>query len=200
MLDFARLPTEELIALIVTTSFAAGLNVYAAALTIGLLAHAGFLVLPGPLELLANWWVVGACGALFALEFVADKIPALDLAWNVLQTVVRVPAGALLGYGAATSLSPAQQALAAALGAGIAFAAHTGKTAVRTVTTVEPMTNSAISITEDVVAIGLTWFATEHPYIAAGIVVALLALMALAIRAIIRAYRSLFRRAANAAE
>ena len=68
----------ELAALIVATSFAAGLNVYATLATMGILSHAGVLALPGSLHLIESWWVVGACLALFAVEFFADKVPAFD--------------------------------------------------------------------------------------------------------------------------
>lgn len=188
MLDLAHLPPETLIAMVVATGFAAGLNVSAAALTVGLLARAGSVTLPAPIEVLGQWWAISAFAGLFALEFVADKIPAFDLIWNVLQTVVRVPAGALLGYAAAAHLSPGQQLLTAALGAGMALAAHTGKTAMRAAVTPspEPISNVALSLAEDAAAIGLTWFATEHPFIAATVVVVLLAAMVLTVRALWR--------------
>lgn len=62
----------ELAALIIATSFAAGLNIYATVATLGLLSHAGVLALPGSLQAVANWWIIGACLALFAVEFFAD--------------------------------------------------------------------------------------------------------------------------------
>ena len=66
-------------ALVIAASFAAGLNVYATVLTLGVLARLHWAVLPGGLEMLGDWWVIGASGALFVAEFVADKIPGLDL-------------------------------------------------------------------------------------------------------------------------
>ena len=89
---------EELVAMLVAVSFAAGLNVYATVATLGLLAHTGVLALPPGLHLLANWWVIAASGALFAVEFFADKVPAFDLIWNALHTFIRVPVAALLAY------------------------------------------------------------------------------------------------------
>jgi hypothetical protein len=83
------LTSNELVGLLVATSFAAGLNVYATVATLGLLAHTGFLALPVPLHMLTNWWVIGASGALFLVEFFADKVPLFDLLWNALQTFVR---------------------------------------------------------------------------------------------------------------
>jgi hypothetical protein len=189
------LPTDQLAALIVATSFAAGLNVYATVATLGWLSRAGVLVLPAALDPLASWWVIGTCTALFVLEFFADKIPAFDLIWNALQTFVRVPVGGLLAYGAASQLSPGWQLAAAAAGGLIAFAAHGGKTAVRAAVTAspEPFSNVLLSFSEDAFAIFLTWFATRHPFIAAAIVLVCLVVIVALIRWIVRALRALFR-------
>src|SRR4051812_32868894 len=116
-------------ALVVATSFAAGLNVYATVATLGLLARAGLVDLPASLGLVTSWWVIGPSLALYLVEFIADKIPAIDLLWNALQTFVRVPVAALLAYGATMQLSPGEHLLAATVGAVVAFAAHGGKTA-----------------------------------------------------------------------
>ncbi len=129
------LTSNELVGLLVATSFAAGLNVYATVGTLGLLAHAGVLALPVPLHLLGNWWVIGASAILFLVEFFADKVPFFDLLWNALQTFVRVPVAALIAYGATSQLSPAKQLLAVLIGGAIALAAHGGKTAMRAAVT-----------------------------------------------------------------
>jgi len=92
------IPGQELVALIVAVSFAAGLNVYATVATLGILAHTGVLVLPDALHLLASWWVIGASIALFGVEFFADKIPAFDLVWNALHTFIRVPVAGLIAW------------------------------------------------------------------------------------------------------
>jgi hypothetical protein len=190
------LPPEELVAVIAAVCFAAGLNVYATGAALGLLARAQFVVLPEPLAVLADGWVVGAFGALFAIEFVADKIPGVDLVWNLLHTVVRVPAGALLAWSVATPLSPTGQVLAALGGALLSLAALGGKLALRTAVTPspEPLSNIALSLIEDTVAIGLVWFATQYPFVAAGIVVLLLVLVAVAMRLVVRALRWSFGR------
>src|SRR5207237_4337815 len=126
-----RLPANELVALLVATSFAAGLNLYATVATLGLLAQAGVLTLPPALKLLASWYVIAASGLLFVVEFFADKVPAFDLIWNALHTFIRVPVAALLAYRATASLSPWEQLAAAAEGGAIAMAGHGGKTPVR---------------------------------------------------------------------
>src|ERR1700719_3173641 len=155
-------------ALVIAASFAAGLNVYATVLTLGLLAHAHWVALPPGLEGLSNWWIIGVSGTLFAVEFIADKIPGFDLLWNALHTFIRVPVAALLAYRATTQLSPEHQLLATLLGGAVALIAHSGKTAARAAVTPspEPFSNITLSVGEDALAIGLTWLATRHPYIA----------------------------------
>jgi hypothetical protein len=185
---------DQIVAAVVATSFAAGLNVYATVATLGLLAHAGVLALPPALEILASWWVIGISGVLFAVEFFADKIPAFDLVWNTLHTFIRIPVAALLAYRATAALSPWEQMAATAAGGVIAFAAHGGKTAARAAVTAspEPFSNAALSLGEDGLAIFLTWFATQHPYTAAGIVAFLLVIIVLLARWVLRSLRALF--------
>ncbi len=193
-------PPEQLAALIAATSFAAGLNVYATVATLGLLARAQVLVLPPSLHVIQSWPVIAICGTMFVIEFFADKIPAFDLIWNALHTFVRVPVAALLAYGAAAHLPLAAQIVSAAAGGIIALAAHSGKIAARTAVTPspEPFSNMALSVGEDVVAVGLTWFATVHPIVAAVIVLACLIVIVVVIRFVIRAMRRLFRGAERA--
>jgi hypothetical protein len=140
------------------------------------------------------------CALMFVIEFFADKIPAFDLIWNALHTFVRVPVAALLAYGAAAHLPPAAQAISAAAGGAIALAAHGGKTAARAAVTPspEPVSNAALSLGEDVVAVGLTWFAAKHPFLAAAIVFVFLVGIVMTIRLVIRALRRLFRGAERA--
>ncbi len=130
-----KIPADQIVAAVVATSFAAGLNVYATVATLGLLGHYDLLTLPPALGILASWWVIGISAALFGVEFFADKIPAFDLIWNALHTFIRVPVAALLAYRATATLSPLEQLAATAAGAAIAFAAHGGKTAARTAVT-----------------------------------------------------------------
>jgi hypothetical protein len=199
VLDWLHIPLPELFALLAAVAFAAGLNVYATVAALGLLARFGHLPLPPALQLLESWPVIAASGILFAIEFFADKIPAFDLVWSALHTFVRVPVAALLAYGATRQLSPAQQLLAALLGAAVALAAHGGKTALRAAVTPspEPVSNISLSLGEDVLAVSLTWLATRHPYAAATIVLVLVAIIILLARVVIRALRALFRGAEN---
>ena len=189
------LNSQQLVALIAATSFAAGLNVYATVITLGLLGRFGVLPLPASLHLLCSWPVIGVSAILFVIEFFADKVPAFDLVWNALHTFVRVPVAALLAYGATAQLSPTAQVISAVAGGTIALAAHGGKTAARAAVTPspEPFSNIALSAGEDVLAVFLTWFAAAHPYITGLIVAALLLVVVLFVRFIVRAMRRLFR-------
>ncbi len=185
----------NVVGILTGASFAAGLNVYATVATLGILGRADVIALPQGLHLLENWWVIGIALALFLLEFVADKIPAFDLVWNALQTFVRIPVAALLAYQAAAHLSPWEQMLAAGTGGAIALAAHGGKTAARAAVTPspEPLSNIGLSVGEDVLAVFLTWFATQHPYLTAVIVAVLVLLVVVTIRLVWRALKRLFR-------
>jgi hypothetical protein len=189
---------SNLVGLLIAVSFAAGLNVYATVATLGLLAHAGLLELPTGLHLLTNWWIIGASLALFCVELFADKIPAFDLLWNALHTFVRIPVAALIAFGATSQLSPETQLLATIAGGLIALAAHSGKTAARVAVTPspEPISNFALSASEDTFAVFITWLATQHPYVASGIVIVVLVFMLVFVRWIVRSIsqtiRSLF--------
>ncbi len=195
-----RFHGEELVAMLVAVSFAAGLNVYATVATLGLLAHTGVLPLPPGLHPLADWWVISASGVLFAVEFCADKIPAFDLIWNALHTFIRVPIAALLAFQATAALSPWERLAATAAGGAIALAAHGGKTAARAIITPspEPLSNMTLSMGEDVLAVSLTWLATRHPYIGASIAAALVLVIVMLARWVVRALKSLFRGAERA--
>ncbi|MDP9040193.1 MAG: DUF4126 domain-containing protein [Acidobacteriota bacterium] len=199
-MDALGISPGNVAALIVAVSFAAGLNVYATVLTLGVLATMHWVMLPGSLEALANPWIIGASGVLFAGEFVMDKIPGIDLVWNALHTFVRIPVAGLLAYAASSHLSPGLQVLATCVGASLAMLAHGSKTALRTAVTPspEPVSNIALSASEDALAVGLTWSATHHPLIAGGVTAVLaigaVAALMLSVRLLRRAWRKFFRR------
>ena len=195
MLNWLQIPLPELFAILAAIAFAAGLNIYATVAALGLLARFGHLPLPPGLLLLETWPVIVASVALFVIEFFADKIPAFDLLWSALHTFIRVPVAGLLAYRATAQLTPAHQLLATLLGALIALAAHGGKTALRAAVTPspEPFSNISLSLSEDVLAVGLTWLATRHPYVAASIALSLVILVILLARLVLSALRELFR-------
>lgn len=199
MPDAIKIPLGELFALLTAIGFATGLNLYATVAALGLLARFGHLPLPPGLQLLESWAVIAASTALFSIEFFADKIPAFDLIWNALHTFIRVPVAAILAYRATSQLSPEHQLLAALLGAAVALIAHGGKTAARVAITPspEPLSNVTLSLSEDALAIGLTWLAARHPYLAGILAAGLILAIIFTIRLVIRAMRALFTGARN---
>lgn len=189
-------PAGQLVALIIAVSFAAGLNVYATVATLGLLAHTKYLVLPPQLDALSDWWVIGAALVLFAVGFVADKIPALDLVWNALHTFIRVPVAALMAYQATASLSLGAQLAATLMGGAIALIAHGGKTAAHAAIapSPEPFSNIVLSMGGDALSVFLTWMATWKPYVAAGITLVLVVITLVVIPLVWHGLRNLFHR------
>lgn len=194
MLDVLHIPGTELCALLIAISFAAGLNVYATVAVLGLLARFAHLPLPPGLLMLQGWPIIIVSVIIFGIEFFADKIPAFDLLWNALHTFIRVPIAGLLAFRATTQLSPEHQVLATLLGGAVALIAHSGKTAARAAVTPspEPFSNMALSAGEDVVAIGLTWLATTHPYVAGSLAALFVVVIIVMIRLVIKAMRALF--------
>jgi hypothetical protein len=182
-----NLSSGSLLAFLVAVSFAAGLNVYATTLTLGVLGHFHWVALPSGLQVLASPWVMGAAGALFLCEMFADKIPFVDLVWNFAHTFVRIPLAGLLAYRASSHLTPEMQALVVLAAAGIAAVAHSSKTAARVVATgsPEPFSNIALSAGEDLTSVGLTWIATQHPVAAAVVVAGLVVVAVFSVRWIV---------------
>src|ERR1044072_8478452 len=87
-------------------AWTSGINLYATVTILGLLQKFGAAKLPGGLDVLDNWWIIGIAGVLFLVEFVADKVPYVDSVWDVIHTFIRIPAGAVLAYAAAYQIDP----------------------------------------------------------------------------------------------
>lgn len=155
------------IALSMGMAWASGINLYAALLTLGVLAHTGNIVLPGQLEIVADPVVMVAAGAMYVVEFFADKVPGIDTGWDALQSFVRIPGGAILAATAIGDVSPAAQLAAAIVGGGLATATHATKAGSRVMinTSPEPVSNWGASLGEDVAVIGGVWTALHHPYV-----------------------------------
>jgi hypothetical protein len=186
----------RLTALLVAVSFAAGLNLYITVATLGLLSRFHVLSLPPGLSVLDHTWVIALAVALSIIEAFADKIPYFDLVWNAAHTFIRIPAAAILAYQASNTLSPAEHALVTVAAAAIAGVAHTAKTSARVAVsaTPEPVSNAILSTTEDVSAAGITWIATVHPYVGAGIAVAALIVIVLMVRTLMKGVRRVLAR------
>ena len=164
----------DLVSTLLGVSLASGLNVYATVLAMGLLHRWGLLHLPPAMDVIASTPVLVLAAALYAVEFVVDKIPFLDTAWDVVHTVIRPVAGALLAYGMVGHVDPKWQILAALLGGSLALTSHAAKASTRVAAQAspEPFSNSILSLTEDGIAFLLVWLVSSHPLV--GLVVALL--------------------------
>lgn len=184
------------IALMLGASWASGINLYAAILTLGLLGASGQAQLPPGLEVLTNPLVIGAAGLMYCVEFFADKVPGVDSGWDALHSFVRIPAGAILAAAATTEIGPAAQLAAAILGGGLAAGSHVTKAGSRLLinTSPEPVTNWSASIGEDMLVIASMWAALNHPVIFICILVLILLVMAWLIPKLWRGIRALFQK------
>jgi Domain of unknown function (DUF4126) len=143
------------IAIAMGTSWVSGINLYASVATLGLLGRFAHLQLPGELQVLTSWWVIGVAIVLYLVEFFADKIPIVDSTWDVIHTFIRVPAGAVLAAGAFGDFDKSVQMIALLLGGGLALSSHGTKAATRAMLNVspEPVSNIVASVAEDVLAV-----------------------------------------------
>ncbi len=174
-----QLDIPQLLALAAVLGFASGIRLYAVVLAVGLVGYTGWIDLPAGLQVLAHPWVLAASGFMFAVEFFADKVPALDSLWDAVHTFIRIPAGAAIAGAALGADSAAWAVVAAILGGSLAATSHFTKAGTRAAvnTSPEPFSNIATSTAEDLSVVGLLWLAFSYPVAAAGIVV-LLALAA----------------------
>jgi len=171
---------SSVIALSMGMAWASGINLYAALLTLGILANTGNIVLPESLQVVASPLVIGAAGLMYLVEFFADKIPGVDSGWDVIQSFVRIPGGAILAAAAVGDISPAAELAAGLLGGGLAATTHVTKASARVMinTSPEPVSNWMASIGEDVAVVGGVWAALHHPWIFLGLLLVFILLMA----------------------
>ncbi len=184
------------------SAWLSGINLYATVLTLGLLQRFNLAHLPGDLSYLGHSWILITAGALYAVQFIADKIPAVDSAWDMIHTFIRVPAGAILAAAAVGHFDPKVRLLAMLVGGGIALSSHGAKTATRLAanTSPEPFSNIFLSLVNDVLAVGGTLLMAAHPAVLIVIVAVAVIASVLLIRWTARAIRRLFgRRAASLA-
>src|SRR3954465_12204931 len=165
------------------TSFASGLNVYLTVATAGLLQRFGIIQLPDSLQVLASPIVLGVAIALFVVEFIADKIPYVDTAWDAVHTFIRPPAAAVIAYSPFGHVPEGGKLGASLLAGGVALPSHGAKATSRAAanTSPEPVSNWTLSTLEDGLAVFLAWMAAAHPVLTTAIVVVLVILSVLLI-------------------
>ena len=191
------------------TSFASGLNVYATVAAAGFFQRMGWVDLPASLDILSHPLVMGIAATMFVIEFIADKIPLVDSAWDAVHTFIRPPAAALLAYSSFGTVDEAWKLGAALIAGSVALTSHGAKASARAAanTSPEPVSNWLLSFGEDAVAISLSWLAATHPVLTGAIVIVLVLIATFVIwklfgffRRAIRKVREGYRRALAAVE
>jgi hypothetical protein len=166
----------DALALTFSSGWASGINAYLVVLVMGLADRFGsFTDIP---DALARWDVLAVAGFLYAMEFVADKIPFVDSTWDAISTAIRPTAGAVIGVLLAGDASSLDQAVLGVVGGGTALLSHLVKAGGRLAinSSPEPASNIVASLTEDMAVLGVVWFALDHPEAAAAIAGVLLLL------------------------
>jgi hypothetical protein len=182
-------------------SFAAGLNLYATVAILGLASRYGWVALPPQYQVFDNTWIIGGALALYAIEFVADKIPWVDSVWDAVHSVIRPVGGAAIAVATLGDQSPAAETIVALFGGALAASTHFSKAGTRVMANAspEPFTNWALSISEDAFVVGLGVLALKYPAAAAIVVIVCLAIIIALSAWIIRAVRRRFFRRPQAA-
>lgn len=195
-----HLDAIQLLALAAALGWASGLRLYLTVLLVGVAGHWGWIALPPGLAVLASPLVMTAAAALALVEFLADKIPLVDSAWDALHTLVRIPAGAALVAGLVSGWAgdhgQAWSIVAALLGGGLAATAHTAKASARAAanTSPEPFSNIGLSLLGDVAVPTMLWLAWAHPVVFFPLLALALAIMGTLIWLCFKFLRALVRR------
>ena len=161
------LDTAQLLALAGALGWASGVRLYLVVLLTGLAGFMGWIALPQGLHLLAHPVVLGASGFMVFVEFFADKIPGLDSLWDVVHSVIRIPAGAALAASVFSADSGAMALAAALLGGTLAATSFTAKATTRAAinTSPEPFSNVGASLLEDSLVPAGLWLSIAHPVV-----------------------------------
>ncbi len=167
MPTLAQLDTTHLVALAAALGWASGLRLYAVVFITGAAGFLGWVPLPDGLKVLQNPLVMTAAGLMCAVEFFADKVPALDTLWDLVHTFIRIPAGAALAAAVFGGDNATWATVAGLLGGTLAATAHTAKATTRAAanTSPEPFSNIGLSLAGDVAVPGLLWLSMSHPLV-----------------------------------
>ena len=159
----------DALALTFSSGWASGINAYLVVLVLGIADRVNPTAdIPDALH---RWDVLAVVSFMYAMEFVADKIPYIDSTWDAISTAIRPTAGAVIGVLLAGDASSLDQAVLGVVGGGTALLSHIAKAGGRLAinSSPEPVTNVAASLTEDALVLGVVWFSLEHPQAAAAI-------------------------------
>ena len=184
------------LAIAMGAGWVSGINLYAAVATLGLLGRFANLRLPGELDILTSWWIIGLAVALYLVEFIADKVPYVDSVWDAIHTFIRIPAGAVLAATAFGDFDRGVQVAAFLLGGGLALSAHGTKAGARAAINLspEPASNIVASLTEDVIAVGSILLSVFAPFILFAVITVFVILSFLMARKILKAMKAMMLR------
>lgn len=183
------------ISLALGTAWTSGINLYATVAVLGLLQKVGATKLPGGLDVIDNWWIIGIAIGLYLVEFFADKIPYVDSVWDVVHTFIRVPAGAVVAYAATNQMDSTVYIVATLFGGGLALASHGTKAAARIGANLspEPVSNWSLSIVEDIIAFAGVLLAVFAPFVIAIILGVFVILFVWLFPKVVRSFFRMFR-------
>ena len=158
----------------IVLAWLAGVRAYLTVFGLGVAGYFGWIELPGALGACTSPWVIGVSALLTVVEFTADKIPGVDSGWDLAQTLLRVPAGAFLASAALAGPEGELSAGWAVAGGAAALLSHTLKSGVRALvnTSPEPVSNLAVSTTEDAFALGALGLVFAYPWLTFGVIAA----------------------------
>lgn len=193
----ASLGTPELLALAGALGWASGFRLYAVVFLVGAAGALGWMELPAGLQVLQHPALLGASGFMLFIEFFADKIPVVDSLWDMVNSVVRIPAGAALAAGVFGADSGAMAMAAALLGGSLAATSQAAKTTTRAAINAspEPFSNIAMSLVEDGLVVGAVWLARNHPIAFGVLLLITVVLMWIVTWMLFKFLRAVFRRA-----
>jgi hypothetical protein len=171
---------EQLLALAAALGWASGIRLYLVVFITGLAGMLGWLPLPSGLHVLQHPAMLAGSGFMLFVEFFADKIPGVDSLWDMVHSVIRVPAGAALAAGVFGADSATMGSVAGLLGGALAVTSFATKASTRAAvnTSPEPFSNIAVSLVEDGAVMGMMWLATNHP-VAFGITLAIVLVLSI---------------------
>ncbi len=191
-----KLDLPSLLALAAVLGWASGLRLYAVVFFTGLAGVLGWLVLPPGIQMLQHPAMLVVSGSMLLVEFFADKIPGLDSLWDIVHSVIRVPAGAALAAGALGADSATMTMVAALMGGTLAATSQAAKTTTRAAinTSPEPFSNVMASLFEDGLVVAALWLASTHPLIFGILLCVVLVLMWIVTWSLIRFLKAVFYR------
>jgi hypothetical protein len=190
------LDTPQLIAIAAALGWASGLRLYAVLFLTGLAGFFGWVVLPSGLHVLQSPIMLGASGLMLFIEFFADKIPGVDTLWDMIHTLVRIPAGAALAAAVFGADQSSWAVAAALMGGTLAATSHVAKATTRAALNAspEPFSNIAMSLLGDSVVPVSLWLSWTHPYVFFGALAVALVVMVVTIWVLAKFLRRLARR------